>query len=96
MAVKAAKRTIRGIELMTVLRGHEDVILRLNWSPDGKTLASSSVDRSIRLWDLAGGICRAVLSGHSHGVNEVAWAPDVLVTDLSDQLAFLEPGGGGL
>jgi WD40 repeat protein len=76
MAVKAAKRTIRGIELMTVLRGHEDVILRLNWSPDGKTLASSSVDRSIRLWDLAGGICRAVLSGHSHGVNEVAWAPD--------------------
>ena len=33
------------------LRGHTDVILRLSWSPDGRTLASTSVDYTIRSGD---------------------------------------------
>jgi hypothetical protein len=57
------------------LRGHTDVILRLSWSPDGRTLASTSVDRTIRLWDWEQKTLKATLSGHTQGVNEVAWDP---------------------
>jgi WD40 repeat protein len=57
------------------LRGHTDVILRLAWSPDGRTLASASVDGTIRLWDWERDALVRTLSGHAHGVNEVAWDP---------------------
>ena len=76
MAGEAAEQQVPGIELAHTLRGHDNVVLRLTWSRDGKTLASTSVDRTIRLWDLASGNCRSVLRGHHAGVNEVAWAPD--------------------
>jgi WD40 repeat protein len=33
------------------MAGHEDSILRLVYSPDGKRLVSSSADRSIRVWN---------------------------------------------
>jgi WD40 repeat protein len=31
-------------ELLHTLRGHEDVVLRSIWSPDGRVLATTSVD----------------------------------------------------
>jgi WD40 repeat protein len=32
------------------LAGHGDIVLSLAFDPDGSTLASGSIDRSIRLW----------------------------------------------
>ncbi len=37
------------------LTGHKDTIWRVVFSPDGKSLASASLDGSIRLWDAATG-----------------------------------------
>jgi WD40 repeat protein len=74
--VTPSEQQTPGIELIHTLRGHDNVVLRLTWSPDGKTLASTSVDKTIRLWDLKSGGLRTVLRGHYEGVNEVAWAPD--------------------
>jgi WD40 repeat protein len=34
------------------LEGHNDSILTLCFSPDGKKLASGSDDKNIKLWDL--------------------------------------------
>ncbi len=42
-----------------VLDGHTGPIVALAVSPDGKTLASASWDRTVRLWPLAGGDRRA-------------------------------------
>ena len=65
-----------GFTLRHTLRGHEDVINGIAWSPDGRTLASPSADGTIRLWDAATGKLRRTLEGHEGGVNSVAWSPD--------------------
>ncbi len=48
-----------------ILRGHENVVWSVAFSPDGQTLASGSFDRTILLWmvhteNLAGKICQQV------------------------------------
>jgi WD40 repeat protein len=65
-----------GFKLMHELHGHEDIILRLSWTPDGEALVSTSVDKSICLWELSSGDLRFSLTGHYEGVNEVACDPD--------------------
>jgi WD40 repeat protein/serine/threonine protein kinase/tetratricopeptide (TPR) repeat protein len=37
------------------LHGHTDAVLSLSFSPDGKTMASTGTDETIRLWDTATG-----------------------------------------
>ncbi|WP_414590255.1 WD40 repeat domain-containing protein, partial [Scytonema sp. PCC 10023] len=45
------------------------------FSPDGKTIASGSVDNTVRLWNLNGQLLKT-LSGHGSSVRSVAFSPD--------------------
>lgn len=60
------------------LRGHNDFVEDVAFSPDGALLASagSSQDRTVRVWDVVTGQQVRLLEGHTGGVAGVAWSPD--------------------
>ena len=58
------------------LRGHGMGIHAIAFSPDGKGLASSSADRTVRIWDPIFGQEVLVLRGHASTVTAVALSPD--------------------
>lgn len=59
-----------------VLRGHSDTVRNLDWSPNGRMIATASRDGTGRLWDADTGEPSYVLSGHLGMVEMVAWSPD--------------------
>jgi len=56
--------------------GHEGWVSSVAVSPDGKWAASGSDDKTVKIWDLEIGECRATLKGHEDEVNSVALTPD--------------------
>jgi WD40 repeat protein/class 3 adenylate cyclase/GTPase SAR1 family protein len=62
-----------GVRLVRTLRGHTGWIGRIAWSPDGRMLASPSLDKTIRLWDPETGQCLHTLEGHKGWITSVAF-----------------------
>ena len=58
------------------LTGHLERINAAAFSPDGLTLASGSLDGTIRLWDTRTGEQKHILFGHRSDVTSVAFSPD--------------------
>lgn len=47
------------------LKGHEDIIVDLQWSPDGKMLASQSLDETYKVWELSTRTCKYTFAGYN-------------------------------
>ncbi|BAY94350.1 WD-40 repeat protein [Microchaete diplosiphon NIES-3275] len=58
------------------LEGHSDYVRSVVFSPDGKTLASASLDKTIKLWNRDTGKEISTLTGHSDSVISVVFSPD--------------------
>jgi WD40 repeat protein/tRNA A-37 threonylcarbamoyl transferase component Bud32 len=61
---------------IATLTGHSDYVPSITFSPDGRTLASGSHDKTIKLWDVHSQREIATLTGHSDIVISVAFSPD--------------------
>lgn len=83
-----------------ICRGHGGRITQM--LPYRQFLITSSVDRTVRIWELSTGQCLVVLRGHGDSVNGMCIVGDTLYTASDDgslfqwQLSSLTlPGGGG-
>ncbi|MGH3810866.1 MAG: NACHT and WD repeat domain-containing protein [Pseudonocardiaceae bacterium] len=76
LAVRALTAVLVTSQLRAVLRGHDEIVAAVAWSPDGQRLATASSDRTARIWDPTSGSEIAALHGHTDRVWSVAWSPD--------------------
>ncbi|KOV81042.1 hypothetical protein [Nocardia sp. NRRL S-836] len=85
------------------LRGQQHPVTAVAWSPDGRSLLSTSADRTGHVWDPATGALRTTLLGHRKPVTAGLWVSDdevvtgsedgmVRVWDVSD--GFRHPMSG--
>ncbi|MDT0268584.1 serine/threonine-protein kinase [Streptomyces sp. DSM 44915] len=80
------------------LTGHTGTVFRMAFSPDGRFLATGSMDTTVRLWETATGqLVGEPLTGHTDTVEDVAFSPDgrLLATGSLDSTVRLwDPATG--
>ncbi len=66
-------------------------VYALALSPDGKTVASTHDDNTVRLWDIASSTEIVTFKGHKERVNTIAFSPDskILISGSNDNTIIL-------
>ena len=66
----------RNYQQLNAITGHTAPIWSVSFSPDGRTIATASMDTTVRLWDPQSGEQRLSLVGHTGWVTAVGFAPN--------------------
>lgn len=85
-SVRPAARPGSDSRCIQTLVGHNSWVTGVTTSPAGPTIASSSLDDKIKIWNLNTGEPLFTLTGHTKGVNTVAISPNgrLLVSGSDD------------
>ncbi|MDJ0620558.1 MAG: AAA-like domain-containing protein, partial [Calothrix sp. MO_192.B10] len=82
--------------LLQTLKGHSDFIWNIRFSPDGKTLASSSSDGTIRLWNVEDGKLKKTILAHNNTwVRSISYSPDGKLLASSDSRGWVKLWNAG-
>lgn len=76
----------RSLRCLHTLSGHSSWVTSVAISPNNQVFASSSLDDTIKVWNLQTGEELFTLKGHSRGVNSIAISPDgkILISGSDD------------
>ncbi len=69
------QQAIYSIQEFNRLEGHLDSVNDVLFSPNGKIIASSSADGTIRTWQPNGSLVK-ILIGHTGAINSISFSPD--------------------
>ena len=61
--------------MLLTLKGHTSDITGVDYSPDGKRIATASIDSTARLWDALSGAELLTLNGHASGLTSDRFSP---------------------
>jgi WD40 repeat protein len=75
-AEESLHQAILSSRVRLTLKGHDDAVTSVAWSPDGRRLATGSDDKTAKVWDAVSGQELLTLKGHSDYVRSLAWSPD--------------------
>ncbi|MEM9148921.1 MAG: hypothetical protein AAGB19_00420 [Cyanobacteria bacterium P01_F01_bin.3] len=82
---------------LTRFEGHGDMVVAVRFSPDGKNIATASLDGTAKLWNTDGNLIHT-LEGHEDAVVAVRFSPDskTIVTASRDNTSKLWDTDGNL
>ncbi len=83
---------IRSRSVVQRLNGHQWCVTALAFTPDGRFLASGSMDRTVHLWDLTEGRESVTFTNYTDRLTGLAFSPDgkTLATASGQQLTLLD------
>lgn len=96
-AVDALHRAIQASRAVLTFSGHQGEILAIEYSPDGRTLATAGQDGTALLWEAANGNILHRLNNHTGEVNNLAFSPEgarLATTGLDDTLKIWDVNSG--
>jgi len=75
-ALTALLQAVYGVRERNELQGHDDEVLSVAFSSDGKAIASASRDGTVKLWQAEDGQELLTFRGHDDEVYSLAFSPD--------------------
>ncbi|HZR21043.1 MAG TPA: protein kinase, partial [Verrucomicrobiae bacterium] len=84
-------------QALTTLRGHQDRVSSVAFSPDGRRIVTGSYDHTAKIWEASSGRELLTLKGHGYWIDSVAFSPDGqwIVTGSNDRTAKVWEANSG-
>jgi WD40 repeat protein len=69
-------RNVHDGQLLSFSESHSNEVISFAFAPNGKTLATGSLDRALKIWDVSTVRLLRTIRGHGGWVTSVHWSPD--------------------